>query len=122
MASQYNDSRSFSVNAAMSAFRRVAVSNNGYIGYAAIAVKGVGILQRDCTADSFENPEVRLYSAGTQKIAITAAPITVGDAIYAVTNGMGAVTNGANGGTTIGIALESAASNGDIIEFLPQFI
>ena len=62
----YNDfSRSFTVNAAMSAGRRVALSNNGSIGLAAAEQFGVGVLERDCTADAFENPKVRLPGTGS---------------------------------------------------------
>lgn len=120
MATQNNQSRSFAVNAAMSAFRVVAVSSNGSIGLAAVDVRGVGILQEDTTANSYERPEVRLYGAGTFRVAVTGTPLTAGNTMVVVTNGFVSVTNGlaGNSGVVIGTLLESAGvgTNGSIRE------
>ena len=113
MATQNDFSRSFTVNAAMSAFARVAVSNNKSIGLAAIGVVGVGVLQEDCTSGAYENPKVRLYGNGTVKIAVTAVPVTAGDVLFCVTNGLVANTGGT---VSFGYALENAATNGQIVE------
>jgi hypothetical protein len=120
MATQNNQTRSFPVNAAMSAYRVVAVSSNGSIGLAAVDVRGVGILQEDTTANSYERPCVRLYGTGTFRVAVTGTPLTAGNAMVVVTNGQVSVTNGlvGNTGVVIGILLESAAlgTNGSIRE------
>jgi len=113
MATQNDFSRSFTVNAAMSAFARVAISSNGSIGLAGAGVVGVGVLQEDTTANSYENPKVRLYGAGTCRIAVTAVPVTIGDVMFCVTNGLVANTGGT---VSFGYALGSAATNGQIIE------
>jgi hypothetical protein len=120
MATQNNDTRSFPVNAAMSAYRVVTVSSNGSIGLAAVDQRGIGILQEDCTANSYERPNVRLYGAGTFRVAVTGTPLTAGNTMVVVTNGLVSVTNGlaGNSGVIIGLLLESAGvgTNGSIRE------
>ena len=122
MASQNNFSRSFTVNAAMSAGSVVALSSNASIGLNAINQPGIGVLQDDCTANSYENPKVRLYGTGTSKVSVTGTPLTAGDTLYTVTNGQVAGTNGATGGQKFGILLETtgASANGQLFEALPQ--
>jgi hypothetical protein len=104
----------------MSAFRVVAVSSNGSIGLAAVDVRGVGILQEDTTANSYERPAVRLYGSGTFRVAVTGTPLTAGNTMVVCTNGFVSVTNGlaGNSGAIIGTLLESAgpATNGSIRE------
>lgn len=118
--STYNDfSRSFTVNAAMSAGRRVALSNNGSIGLAAAEQFGVGVLERDCTADSFENPKVRLPGTGSVSVCATGAPGTVGDILYCLASGQVGPTNSATNGIQYGVAFESWTANGVLIEALP---
>lgn len=119
MSTQNDFSRSFTVNAAMSAFRRVTVSANGSIGYAAINEAGIGVLQQDTTANSYENPKVRFYTTGSFKVSATGGLVTAGNTLYAVTNGQVAVTNGATGGVAVGIALESGNYTGEWIEAAP---
>lgn len=120
MATQNDQTRSFAVNAAMSAYRVVAVSSNGSIDYAAVDRRGVGILQEDTTANSYERPAVRLYGAGTFRVAVTGTPLTAGNAMVVVTSGYVSVTNGlvGNTGVVIGTLLESAGpgTNGSIRE------
>lgn len=121
MSTQNNFSRSFTANTAMSAFRRVAVSANGAIGLAAINELGIGILQEDTAAQSYENPKVRFYSTGSFKCSATGGLVTAGNTLYAVTNGQVAVTNGGTGGTVVGIALENGSyTAGEWIEIAPQ--
>ena len=125
MAVQHDFSRSFQVNAAMSAGRVVAISNNGKIGLAAINTRGVGVLQEDTTAEAYENPKVRLYGTGTVRVAVTGTPLTAGDTLYTVTNGLVAGTNGSIGTAQIfGTLLETtgASANGTLAEALPQVV
>lgn len=121
MSSQFDLSRSFQVNTAMSRGRVVAVSNNGKITLAACdSAIAVGVLQADCTANSYENPKVRLYGAGTVMVSVTGCPLTAGDVVVVVTSGQVSVTNGRAGDTGVefGVLLESAASteNGNLKE------
>jgi len=121
MSTQNTFTRSFQVNSAMSAFYRVTVSTNGKIGLAGVDVLGIGILQEDCTSNSYENPSVRLWGGGTFKCAITGSSVTAGDTLVAVTGGLAALTNGlvGNSGVIVGMSLETATGasiNGTIIE------
>lgn len=122
MATQNDFSRTFPVNAAMSANRLVAVSSNGSIGLNPIDVPGIGVLQTDVTAGAYENAVVRLFGTGTVRVAVTGAPGTCGNTLYAVTNGLVAVTNATVNGQKVGIALESFTTNGVVIEMLPQVV
>jgi hypothetical protein len=115
MATTNDFTRSFSVNAALSAFRRVAVSNNGSIDYANNGILGVGILQQDVTNDSFYTPSVRFYSVGTYMCAVTSVPVTIGDTVYAAVNGYVSST----GTVVAGRTLTSASVNGTWIEVIP---
>lgn len=119
----YNDfSRSFQVNAAMSAGARVALSSNGKIGLAGDRVLGLGVLERDTSANAYENPKVRFFGTGSALVAVTGGPATVGDKVYCLANGQVGPTSAAAGnGIQFGLLLESyaAADNGSIAEVLP---
>lgn len=125
MATQNNELKSFAVNEAMSAFRLVAVSSNGSIGYAAVDARAVGVLQEDVSNDSFERGPVRLWGTGTFRVAVTGTPLTAGNTMVVVTSGYVSVTNGlvGNTGYVVGVLLESAAAstNGSVREvaFIP---
>lgn len=120
MSTQNDSPRSFPVNAAMSAYRVVNVSANGSLDLAAVDQRGIGILQQDCTAESYERPAVRLWGSGTFKVAVTNTPVTAGNTVVVVTSGYVAVTNGlvGNSGVIVGRSLETLASgnNGAVIE------
>ena len=120
MATQNDFFRSFPVNSAMSANRRVAVDVNGAIGYAGATALGVGILQEDVAGNAYETPSVRLFGTGTVKVA-TGALVTCADSLILAANGLvtpkGAVTNG----VTFGTALTSASASGQLIEAVPLF-
>lgn len=117
MATQNDFSRSFQVNAAMSAFLRVSVSSNGKIGLAGTEA-GIGVLQEDCTSNSYENPKVRFYGTGSFKCAATGAPGTAGNYMFAVVTGQVAPT-AATPYAVIGRLLESYTVNGSIVEIVP---
>jgi hypothetical protein len=125
MSTQQDFTRSFEVNAAMSRGRVVACSPNGKISLAACDdAKSIGVLQVDTTANSYENPKVRLWGAGTAMVAVTGTPLTASDVMVLVTDGYVSVTNGKTGdsGVEIGILLESAAAgtNGQLREVAIQ--
>jgi hypothetical protein len=122
--SSFNDfSRSFQVNAAMSAGRVVALSSNSKIGLAACdAANAIGVLEDDVTSNTYENPKVRLFGAGSRLISITGCPCTAGDVMVVCTNGQVSVTNGRAGdsGVEIGILVENAGTNGQLKEVILQ--
>jgi hypothetical protein len=119
----YNDfTRSFQVNAAISAGSRVALSHNGSIGVAGDRVLGIGVIDRDCSAAAYENPKVRFYGTGSVGVAVTGGPATAGDKMYCLATGQVGPTSAAAGnGIQFGILLQSysAGDNGTIAEVLP---
>ena len=118
MSTQNDNSRTFPANAAMTQFRRVALSENGGVAHADNTVAGIGVIQRDAVEGDTYGAVVRLRGAGSHKIAITAAPVTAGNLLYAAANGYAAPTG------TVSLALEAdenAGGNGAIIEAIPRF-
>jgi hypothetical protein len=105
---------SFTVRAAAaaSAFRRVTINSSGQAAIADNTVKGVGILQRDVSADAFDSAAVRTWGAGTHRIVATAAPITPGNIVYAAAGGLVAPT----GTVVVGMAITGTTVNGTLIE------
>lgn len=120
MATQNDFYRSFAVNAAMSANRRVALSTNGAIGYADASTLGIGILQNDVTSNSYEVATVRLFGTGTCTVSLSAIA-TAADTLICTASGQvcpkGSVTNG----ITFGRALSGAAASPELIEAVPLF-
>jgi hypothetical protein len=118
MATQNDSSRTFPANVALSQFRRVTLSSNGGVGLADNIIAGVGIVQRDTTADDPYGAIVRLSGAGSYAIAVTAAPVTAGNLLYAALNGYAAPT----GTVSLGLrAAENTTVNGSVIEAIPSF-
>jgi hypothetical protein len=113
MATQFNGAGSFLANSAISAFRAVAISANRGVGLNPTTGVPIGFTQQDAADGAFV--AVKFFSGpGTQKCAVTGAPITVGDTVYTGANGfVSTVTTN----VTIGRSLTSAATNGSIIEF-----
>lgn len=119
MATQNDFTRSFQVNAAMSAGLRVAVSSNGKIGLAGASDPGVGVLQEDCTANSYENPKVRFWGTGSVAVIGTGAPATAGNLVFAVVTGQIAPTQASTPQWVVGRLLESYTVNGSKVEVVP---
>jgi hypothetical protein len=119
MSTQNDFSRSFKVNAAMSAGLRVAVSSNGYIGLAGRTDPGVGVLQEDCTSAAYENPKVRFWGTGSVGVIGTGAPATAGDLMFAVVTGQVAPTQASTPQWVVGRLLESYTVNGSRVEIAP---
>lgn len=119
MATQNDFTRSFQVNAAMSAGLRVSVSSNGKIGLAGASEPGVGVLQEDCTANAYENPKVRFYGTGSVVVVGTGAPATAGNLMFAVVTGQVAPTQAATPQWVVGRLLESYTVNGSKVEIVP---
>lgn len=119
MATQNDFTRSFAVNAAMSAGLRVSVSSNGKIGLASSTEPGVGVLQEDCTAESYENPKVRFYGTGSVVCVGTGAPATAGNLVFAAVTGQIVPTAAVTPVWVIGRLLESYTVNGSKVEVVP---
>lgn len=120
MSTQNDFSRSFKVNAAMSAFVRVSVSSNGKLDVAATDIAGVGILQEDTTSDSYQNPKIRFYGTGSCKMSGTGAPATAGDLVYFLAAGQVGPASGGTPWVSAGTLLESYTVNGSIVEVVPM--
>ena len=114
MATQLNGTGSFLANAALSAFRAVAISSNRGVGLNPNSGVPIGFTQQDCADGAFV--AVKFFSGpGTQKCSVTATPITIGDTLFAGANGQVSIT----GTVTVGRALANATSDGAIIEIEP---
>jgi hypothetical protein len=124
MSVQKDFTGSWQVNAAMSRGFVVAFSPNGKLSLALCdSATSIGVIQEDTTANSYENPKVRLWGAGTVMVAVTGCPLTAGDVMVVVTGGYVSVTNGKTGNvsTKVGILLESAATNAELKEMAMGF-
>lgn len=127
MSTQQDFTRSFQVASAMSRGRVVKCDTNGKADLLGCdANGGVGVLQRDTTANAYENPKVRLIGAGTVMVSVTGCPLTAGDLMVCVTSGQVSVTNGRTGNSSVkfGILLESAGPtcNGELREVAMGFL
>lgn len=121
MATQFAGDGSYATAAAISAFRGVTLGSAGTIAASATGVIPVAIVQRD--AGSGDYVRVKFFSGpGTHKISITGCPVTLGDAIFAGSSGQAYRSGGyITGALTVGIAGESASTNGTIITFVPTY-
>jgi hypothetical protein len=114
MATQYDGDGSFLANADVSAFRAVAISDNRGVGLNPNNAAPIGFTQQDAASGAYV--AVKFFAGpGTQKCAVTAAPVTVGNTLYAAANGFVAPT----GTVTVGRSLTTAADNASIIELVP---
>jgi hypothetical protein len=122
MATQNDFTRSFGVNAAMSAFSRVVVSPNGKISLADINSRGVGIIQEDVSNDVWQNPAVRFWGTGSAQVLATAGPVTPGDTLFTATEAgyvrPSAITSSLTMGRCIS-GIPGAVSG--VVEMAPQF-
>ncbi len=124
MATTNNDTRSFPVTVAASAGRLMQLHTDGNLRVNPINSFGVGYLLDDTSANSYENPAVRLHGGCTVRVSVTGTPLTAGDVMYAVTGGQVAGTNGFVGSTNasriVGILVETtgASQNGNLFEMV----
>lgn len=118
MSSYTEGTGSFTASAAVSAFRGVTLDTDRKVAASATAVVPLGWTARDAEAD--EVVPVRFFnSSGTVKVSLTGAPVTANDIVYAGASGQVTRTGGT---VTVGRALQSASSNGSIIEIQPFHI
>src|ERR1700742_4406776 len=105
--------RSFASTAALNRYRRVTMTA-GVLAYAGANEVGLGVLEVTTTTDD-EVGAVRLPTAeGTQKMVASGA-ITALTNVYAAASGKIA----SSGSVKVGVALEAAGADGDVIEVLP---
>lgn len=115
MSSYFEGNGTFTTSAAVSAFRGVTLGTDRTVAASATAVVPLGFTTVD--ADSGDPVTVRfLNSNGTIKVSLTGAPVTANDIVFAASSGQVCRTGGT---VTVGRALESATSNGAIIEIQP---
>ena len=115
--SQYVDGneKSFEADAAIEQYARVKLDADGKITTAGLADKEIGTAMREAFAAGDVIP-VRLRSAaGTHKM-IAADALTAGDPVFSQASGKVGDTEAT--AFLIGIALEDAAADGDILEVL----
>ena len=113
MATQFESSGSFIANSAVSAFRGVTLSTNRGIGASATAVRPLGITVEDASSSDYVAVKF-LNNNGTFRISVTGTPVTTGDVLFCGADGQATRTGNA---ITLGRALQSASTNGSIIEF-----
>ena len=112
MATQSDLHRGFKINAAMSAFLRVAVDTGGLVGPATFNQLGIGVVQNDVSSTTYDIAVVRLWGAGTMKMTATGLSMTAGDKVQALTSGYFGinVTSSVTAACTIGYLLESVSA------------
>ncbi len=106
--SEFNNYATFRANAAASAGVRVVISPNGSISVAGNAASGIGVLERDVSAESWDSGCVKLFGGCTFLAVVTGVPVTAGDTAYAAA--LGAVA--ATGTVPVGTFCESVTTNG----------
>lgn len=114
--SQYNDGlKAFTAGEALVKNRRVKLNGSGEAVYADADDVWIGTAEQD--ASSGDHVTVRMRNCpGTRKM-VAAGAITAYANVTAQDDGK--IDDALTGGTTTGIALESAGADGDILEVLP---
>lgn len=118
--SQYNGNglRAFTADAAIGKNERVKLDSDGKITQAGLADRCVGVAQNAAFA-SGDIVNVQLYSApGTMKM-IAVEALAAGAAVYSEASGKVQDTAAATS-YLVGIALEAATADGDVIEVMPM--
>lgn len=110
-----NGPRSYVANLAISAYRAVVISTNGGVTYAGTGDIPDGFAGIDGASGDYI-PVRGLFTGGTLKGVLTAAPVTVGDTLYA--GALGRISTA--GSITVGKSLSTSSSNGSVIEFIPK--
>lgn len=116
--SQFNDSglKAFEASAAIAQYARVTVAADGTIAQSAANEKGIGVARVAAFAAG-EVITVKLWSkSGTMKM-LAGGAIASGAAVNGIADGK-IDDSGAVGSYDVGIALEAATADGDVIEVL----
>lgn len=113
MATTSKEIGSHLANLAVSAWRGVVISTNGGVTYAAATDIPAGFTQADEASGDYV--AIKYFVNATQKAAVTAAPVTVGDTLYAGALGRVSTT----GTITVGKCLTTTTTNDTVVEFIP---
>ncbi len=109
----YGPTRSFASTAALNRFRRVALTA-GVLAYAGATTAGLGTLEvATTTVDQVGS--VRLWNAEGTRQMVADGAISANADVFAAADGK--IT--ASGSVKIGVAMQAASIDGDIIEVLP---
>ncbi len=107
--------KSFTAGEALAAYRRVKMSAAGTVSYADADEKAVGVTEAEAASGAYV--PVRLLGGTTHKVTASAA-VTANASIYAQNDGKVDDAGAGSGSAAIGIALEAALADGDVIECL----
>ena len=105
----------FTAGGTIAQYARVNLTAAGVVGVADGTANSVGVARVAAVLNDVIGVEFH-SKAGTQKM-IAAAAIGVGETVYAATAGKVTTTAGT---LKIGMALDAAAADGDLIEVLPS--
>lgn len=111
MATSFESPLALKANTALSAFRLVALSTNGSVGYSTAATTPVGVTGADIPADSFATAKVYSARGNIYPITITGSASTAGALVYAAADGQVAIT----GSVLVGISAEASGAAGTIV-------
>ena len=114
MATQYIGAGTVLANEAITAFRMVTISNNRGVGLSATGTRPDGVAQNDAASGDLVTVKF-MTGPGTQKGALVAGPITVGDTVFAGASGQVALS----GTVTVGKIL-TTSTTAAIVEFIPK--
>lgn len=115
MSTLYTGNGTFLANTVITAFRAVVLSSNGGVTLNSGSTKPDGFALIDAASGDYVSVKF-LHSDGTLKGSLSAAPITIGDVVYAANAGNVSPT----GTIAIGKALTTSAVTGAVIEFIPN--
>lgn len=118
--SQFNDTgcKAFECDAAISQWARVKLDSDGKITVAGLTDKGIGVATR-ATFAAGEWVDVALNTKpGTTKM-IASEALAAGATVYSEADGKVQDTAQATA-FQVGVAMEAATADGDIIEVMPQ--
>lgn len=110
--------KSFEADAAIGQFERVKLDSDGKITQAGLADRGIGVACQAAFAAG-DNVTVALYSkCGSMKMVAIEA-LAAGALVYSEANGKVQDTAAATS-YLVGVALEAATADGDVIEVMPM--
>lgn len=113
-----NGFKTFTAGEALAAFRRVYISAADTVSYADATHNGIGVVQEAAASGDQVTVKLEQNSPGTMKM-VAAGAVTALATVYGTADGK--IDDGAGQGPAVGIALEAATADADIIEVLPIY-